>query len=191
MTLIYNQHFPLNNTWTLSYKSINKKDWSKDFKNVIDINDIETFWKVFNNIKDIVELEYGFVYSFFKRGIGAMWEHPKNINGHTIHIYLNKNHMSDKEQISLYTDTLIVLVGNTLNCSKYINGVTFDKKFSGVKISFWVSMNQDHHLLSEIKKELGLYTLEKERKVCISMDDNKQQLTNMNNKSNKKRPVFI
>ena len=125
----------LNRKWVLFLHIKNKnKKYADNTQEIYEIGDIETFWRVFNNIptpsvfftnerklkflKKTGEIPASL--SFFTRGISPSWEDPKNINGGEWSIRKFKN-ISEFDQ--LWQNTLLILIGENYEKSEHINGV--------------------------------------------------------------------
>lgn len=126
---------PLNESWCLylHYKDLGNC-YNENLEKLIEINDIETFWKTYNNIPKSYEIFSDGVntkkmkrnnatpcaYSFFRKNIQPCWEDPKNTNGFEFSTRSNKNlHRFESEWIY----NLVVLISDlSENCS-HINGL--------------------------------------------------------------------
>eukprot|EP00954_Amorphochlora_amoebiformis_P029808 1393692-Amorphochlora_amoeboformis.AAC.2 len=71
---------PLNTKWILYFHSMeDQKNWDiSSYAKVYEIATVETFWRVFNNIKDDIRKGYWFL---MREDIKPMWECPENENG--------------------------------------------------------------------------------------------------------------
>ncbi len=170
-------HLQHNWSWcykpTITYKQQSAEDWMADFQPVIPktFSTAEEFWSIANNLPTFNDLNYGSIYSVFKENISPVWEHPKNENGYSIIIYINKNNKSDFIS-NIYENSLLLLIGNNLSCSNIINGCTFERKAGGNKIVFWMqtsspSKNENMTQTKEILIALGLA----QRDLCFCEPD--------------------
>ncbi len=196
---------PLQYMWSFCYKSktrYNKNqsetDWLQSFQHVYDIDTIEKFWRVYNNIKNWTDLEYGCIYSYFKQGISPSWEDPQNRTGSSLQLYTNKEFITEIDLRDIYLNSLLLLVGNYLDCVGHINGCTFDKKFHGSKITFWIDIPlvKAMDIIKEISDELKINSYnETDTKIFKSEIDHSSELFKLESQPSKKndygrRPQF-
>ena len=175
----------LNREWSFweNYESKNKdeKDYSKLLKEIYTFNDIISFWQFWNKypgsetssvffngdcLKYFFNEKYRIIaMNLFEKGIKPEWEDEKNKNGKifTLEYIIN----SDLEKFLTvvkenWTKLLCLIIGESLPCSKYINGVRFvDKtKLSGWKkiifrFEVWVNSGISDEEVEILKKELS------------------------------------
>mmetsp|Transcript_6027 Transcript_6027/g.8358 ORF Transcript_6027/g.8358 Transcript_6027/m.8358 type:complete len:195 (-) Transcript_6027:92-676(-) len=74
------QEHPLNTKWKLYFHSMeDNKNWDlESYAEVYEIGTVETFWRVFNNIKNDIKKGYWFL---MRESIKPMWETRENENG--------------------------------------------------------------------------------------------------------------
>lgn len=189
--------YELENSWELSFKgkTMHKKqqtskEWMLNYEIVYgDINTIELFWRVFNNVKNWVELHTGSIYAFFKTGIKPSWEDPHNCKGCSYVMYLNRNHMSETEMGEIFYHILCFLVGNETNYHPFLNGVTFERKWQGDKITFWCNAHSQEMfdtILEKCLKSKNDYTLSQNPandnyKIVIKIVDHQEELKKIKN----------
>ena len=175
----------LNREWSFweNYESKNKdeKDYSKLLKEIYTFNDIISFWQFWNKypgsetssiffngdcLKYFFNEKYRIIaMNLFEKGIRPEWEDEKNKNGKifTLEYIIN----SDLEKFLTvvkenWTKLLCLIIGESLPCSNFINGVRFvDKtKLSGWKkiifrFEVWVNSNISDEEVEILKKELS------------------------------------
>lgn len=136
----------LKDEWKFYYKgkstyrrNQSEKDWLSGFNTVSTCKTVEMFWRIFNNIPDWLELPFGTSYAFFKNDITASWEHPENIEGASIVLYLNRHCSIFDTHPDLYLNFLLLLVGAKSFNHTTINGVSFERKYKSDKIVVWMS----------------------------------------------------
>ena len=175
----------LNREWSFweNYESKNKdeKDYSKLLKEIYTFNDIISFWQFWNKypgsetssvffngdcLKYFFNEKYRIIaMNLFEKGIRPEWEDEKNKKGKIFNLeYIVNNELEKfltvvKEN---WTKLLCLIIGESLPCSKYINGVRFvDKtKLSGWKkiifrFEVWVNSGISDEEVEILKKELS------------------------------------
>lgn len=163
----------LNNKWTLylHYKDLGKF-YNDNLEKIIDISDIETFWRTFNNIPKIYEIFSDGVsikkikrtnatpcaYSFFKDDIFPCWEDPNNRNGFE---YSIKNGTDLKKLHTEWMECIIKLIGNKETILSHINGIRMVDctKFYSVlyRMEIWVDNEKYKTEIEDfIKNEFNL-----------------------------------
>ena len=151
----------LENVWEFKYKpkiqhtkkQPSKHEWLSTFKHIGKIGSVEMFWSVINNVKKWSTLHYGSIYSFFKEGITPCWEDEKNKDGCSYAFFFVKDRMTEQNLDDTFETALLYLVGDgaTFICKdgkpsdyvRYINGVTFERKYKGDKMIVWCSHHSD------------------------------------------------
>jgi translation initiation factor 4E len=92
---------PLNQPWVLWFEAttcsssrITTSKWMSDLKEVAEINTVEDFWGVFNNVMEPSKLQKGSNYFLFKKGVKPCWEDPKcESGGRWVHQLKTKNRL--------------------------------------------------------------------------------------------------
>ena len=92
---------PLNQPWVLWFEAttcsssrITSSKWMSDLKEVAEINTVEDFWGVFNNVMEPSKLQKGSNYFLFKKGVKPCWEDPKcESGGRWVHQLKAKNRL--------------------------------------------------------------------------------------------------
>ena len=158
--------------WTFSfkprvaYKQQSERDWLSDYKTIYDIDDIEKFWRVYNNIPCFTEMPHGSIYAMFKNNIHPSWEHIENKKGFSWILYIPKNTTQEWTK-QIYENILLMLIGATYRYESMLNGCTFEKKARGDKIVFWFKDKDDDspsNMLVELMGQLEIGN--QEFKVC-------------------------
>ncbi|MBA45252.1 MAG: hypothetical protein CMB31_01520 [Euryarchaeota archaeon] len=144
----------LSSKWSLylHYKDLGKL-YNDNIEKLIDISDIETFWRTFNNIPKIYDIFSDGVnikkikrvnaipcaYSFFRDDIFPCWEHSMNRNGFE---YSIKNGTDLKKLHNEWMDCMLQLIGNNEPIMSHINGIRVVDctKYSSVlyRMEIWV-----------------------------------------------------
>lgn len=126
---------PLNDKWVLWFHDPNDTNWDfSSYLNIYDINSIETFWDVFNNInKSNVENGMFFI---MREGIKPLWEDDKNKEGGCWSFKILKKNIFDS-----WLDVCVNCVNETLvkniNDANLITGISISPKKSFCIIKIW------------------------------------------------------
>lgn len=156
--------FPLYDNYILylHYKDLGTC-YNKNIEKLMEISDIATFWKTFNNIPKAVEIFSDGInikkmkrnnatpcaYSFFRKNVQPCWEDPCNCEGFEYSIKSNRN----LESFSLlFIDSIVELITDKNEYYSYINGIRIVDctKYNSImyRIEFWIS---DETIKSEIE----------------------------------------
>lgn len=192
---------PLNDDWSFSYKTKNTSVdktlpnfWNKSYTNVMTLTTIESFWRLYNNIKFCTQVSNGTTYSMFKTGILPSWEDPCNATGSSVQLYLNKHTMKLEAINILFRNCLLMLIGNEHHFNKNINGCTFDKKQSGCKLTIWfdLSLNKINvtPTIAQIINYLDLKQALKNESIYLSKIDHQLELSGQISGHTHPRPQF-
>jgi translation initiation factor 4E len=173
------KEYPLEYTWELSFKGKtaykkqqSEHDWLSTYKEIFKINSVNTFWEVFNNIHLWTDLHVGSIYALFKDGIRPSWEDPQNQKGCSYLLYLNRNRLNDDSMNEIFWNVLMFMIGNETEYHNYINGVSFERKYRGDKITFWCTAQSDD-MLSIIFDKIGIRETEYTKSAAPSNDNYK------------------
>ena len=125
----------LSSKWSLylHYKDLGRF-YNDNIEKLIDISDIETFWRTFNNIPKIYDIFSDGIntkkikrvnatpcaYSFFRNDIFPCWEDPINTNGFE---YSIKNGHDLKKLQNEWMNCILHLIGNKNPIMCHINGI--------------------------------------------------------------------
>ena len=144
----------LNCKWSLylHYKDLGRF-YNDNIEKLMDISDIETFWRTFNNIPKIYDIFSDGIstkiikrvnatpcaYSFFRNDIFPCWEDPMNTNGFE---YSIKNGTNLKKFHSEWMDCILHLIGDQDEIISHINGIRMVDctKYSSVlyRMEIWI-----------------------------------------------------
>tara|TARA_Y100000389_G_scaffold203307_1_gene251339 strand:+ start:17338 stop:17892 length:555 start_codon:yes stop_codon:yes gene_type:complete len=168
----------LNCKWSLylHYKDLGRF-YNDNIEKLMDISDIETFWRTFNNIPKIYDIFSDGIstkkikrvnatpsaYSFFRDDIFPCWEDPENTNGFEFSI---KNGNDLKKLQEEWMDCILELIGNSDDIVRHINGIRMVDctKYSSVlyRMEIWVDNEKYKPEIEKIIKKqfkLGGYKL--------------------------------
>eukprot|EP01062_Namystynia_karyoxenos_P058504 TRINITY_DN5002_c0_g1_i2.p1 TRINITY_DN5002_c0_g1~~TRINITY_DN5002_c0_g1_i2.p1 ORF type:complete len:676 (+),score=96.40 TRINITY_DN5002_c0_g1_i2:82-2028(+) len=128
---------PLGVAWTLWYRGDDKRDgsasaWEGNLRKVYDIDDVETFWGVFNNVSGPSELARGSGYYLFKRDITPAWEDPACRAGGVWKVWLPAGG-SDAAWLKL----TLHAIGEQMDCSEDLCGVAVESRQGRDRLSLW------------------------------------------------------
>lgn len=160
--------YPLDDTWCLylHYKDLGRL-YNDNIERIIEINDIVTFWKTFNNIPKIYEIfsdgksikkikrnnSTPCAYSFFRKDILPCWEDIKNKNGFELSV---RNSLNLKKFHEEWINSIVEIISNNQEIYKHINGlrVVDCTKLDSVlyRLEIWVD-SEDYR--EEIEKILN------------------------------------
>ena len=125
----------LNNSYTLWCHDIYDKKWDiNSFKNLIVINNVSYFWRLFNNFHKL-GLNFNH-YFFMKNNITPTWEDPLNYNGGVLSFKLDLNNYYD-----LWQELNIMMVCNLFPDNDNINGISISPKKNNIYIKIWIKNN--------------------------------------------------
>ena len=158
----------LSSKWSLylHYKDLGKM-YNDNIEKLMDIPDIETFWKTFNNVPKIYDIfsdgtsvkkikrtnAIPCAYSFFRDGVFPCWEDNKNKNGFE---YSIKNSSNLKKFQEEWLNCILYLIGGTDEISSHINGIRVVDctKYSSVlyRMEIWVDEEKYKAEIEELIK---------------------------------------
>jgi hypothetical protein len=159
----------LEDTWTLylHYKDLGKY-YNENLEKLIDISDIITFWKTFNNIPKIYDIFSDGInikkmkrnnatpcaYSFFRYGIEPCWEDSKNSKGFEFSVKNSKNLIVFHNE---WINCILEIISNNNEMYKHINGIRIVDctKCSSVlyRMEFWIDTEDVKNDIEKILKE--------------------------------------
>ncbi|GKY94073.1 hypothetical protein MPSEU_000373800 [Mayamaea pseudoterrestris] len=135
----------LHSAWTLwidnpKLAPTESDDWKDTLKDLATFDSIESFWRVYNNVKPASDIGPGSNYSVFRRDICPAWEDASNIDGGKFVLTLpKKDNRSDKiDEYWLFT--LLAIIGETMDeTGSDINGAVVSLRKSQHRIALWTS----------------------------------------------------
>ena len=131
--------------------------YNDNIEKLIEVNDIITFWKTYNNIPRIYNIFSDGVskkimkrngatpcsYSFFRKDIMPKWEDPKNSNGFELSI---RNSVDFNKLEKDWLNGMLELISNKNEMYKHINGIRVVDctKNSSVlyRMEYWFDSNE-------------------------------------------------
>lgn len=176
---------PLEYVWTfyyeprVIYKRQTEQTWLSNYKKVCNVDSVESFWRLYNNMINYIDIPYGSIYAMFRNNIHPSWEHPENRKGFSWIIYINK--FTSKKWIKqMYEESMLLLIGCMYEYESMLNGCTFEKKGKGGKIVYWFKKYDKNTYNSML---LSLFN-----HLCINI--NEYRLCNENTKIDWRLPDF-
>lgn len=116
--------------WTLWYHNPYDTNWTlESYKKIYTINNISSFWQVFNNHYDLLNG----MYFLMKNNINPIYEDKNNINGGYWSIKVNS---SDIYKTWLYI--CMDLISNNMDNKNIINGLSICNKRKFYIIKIWM-----------------------------------------------------
>ncbi|KAI8992014.1 translation initiation factor eIF 4e-like domain-containing protein [Mycotypha africana] len=153
----YNVKHPLQNTWTLWFDNPGKKasatNWSQNLKEIVDVNTVEDFWGVHNNIVKVNHLEISSNYHIFKKGVRPEWEDPVNASGGKFSIQFPRNRTG--EAINDYWLNLILaMLGEQFQYEDEICGAVVSVRKVFYRVALWIKSSERNEKIETIGRQL-------------------------------------
>jgi len=127
---------------------------------------VEDFWRYYNHLVKPSKIEHNANYHLFKAGIKPMWEDPENEHGGKW-VFTFKN--MDKGMIdTAWENTVLGLVGETLDGGNEIAGAVLSRRKAGDRIAVWNKHRESESAILSIGRKL---------KALMGLDPNKFQVT--------------
>jgi len=165
----FNVVHPLYSTWTLWFDNASKqdkaKDWNEQLQEVMEIQSVEEFWGLYNNIVPPSHISINSNYYLFKKGIKPAWEDDANAKGGKWSIQCPRDKSRDSiDRWWLYT--MLAAIGETFETPYTSSGtISSDAKFTdevtGVivssrkmfyRINIWTRSSDNRARVEEIGK---------------------------------------
>ncbi|WFD29865.1 eukaryotic translation initiation factor 4E [Malassezia sp. CBS 17886] len=160
----FNVKHPLYNSWTLwfdnpvhkgsSSAKERRESWGANLHRVVDIQSVEAFWGLYNNIVPPSNLPQSANYYLFKEGIQPAWEDPANGNGGKWSVQLpREKHRGQIDKLWLYT--MLAAIGETLETpaadtqpptsplDELVTGVILQARPNFYRLSVWTRRADD------------------------------------------------
>jgi translation initiation factor 4E len=173
----FNVKHPLYNSWTLWFDNPSQKgavpprgskdSWGDDMNKVVDVDSVEEFWGLYQNIVPPSELPQKANYYLFKQGIKPAWEDPANSNGGKWSIQLPRD--KTRPYIDrLWLFTMLAAIGETLEApfphgmptatvpeDELVTGVIMSARSNFFRISIWTRRAEDNDELAARLLDIG------------------------------------
>ena len=137
---------PLNARWTIWYDNPRLappgSDWKENLQKCGSFDSVESFWRIFNNLKPASELTINSNYSVFRYGVEPSWEDPANTEGGKfVHTIIKKDSKLGKcDEGWLFT--VLAVIGETMDESgDQVNGAVVSIRKQQDRIGLWLKSN--------------------------------------------------
>ena len=126
------------NSFNLWIHGAYNNDWSlESYQKIYNINNISSFWKVFNNHYDLLDG----MYFFMKNNINPIYEDTNNINGGYWSIKININ-----DAFNTWLYLCMDLISGNLDKKNIVNGLSICNKRKFYIIKIWIK----NHIYNDI-----------------------------------------
>lgn len=141
-------HHPLHARWVIWYDNPKLapagSDWLENLKNCGTFDSVESFWRVFNNIKPASQLSPHSNYHLFREGIQPMWEDPSNVEGGKFVLTMPKKDSRTGRCDEWWLYTVLAVVGETMDLDGVqICGAVVSIRKSQDRIALWLKTCND------------------------------------------------
>eukprot|EP00835_Amoeboradix_gromovi_P002704 NODE_158_length_16653_cov_0.456929.p10 type:complete len:177 gc:universal NODE_158_length_16653_cov_0.456929:11252-10722(-) len=148
----FQQLHPLKNQWMLWYQPFND---FKSLQKVVQVKSIEEFWSVFNNLRQLENMEDKTTLYFFKEGIEPAWEDEQNKGR------LKGNLIRNRDCNVVYQQVLMHCIGEAYPSMDQINGVAICvRKNKAFRLDVWLKseggLNQIETKLDETLNSMDI-----------------------------------
>lgn len=140
---------PLHGRWTLWFDNPRFAPpgslWKDNLKKCGSFDSLETFWRVYNNVKPPSQLSLNSNYHIFREGILPTWEDPVNTEGgkfvYTIQKKISKTGVCDES----WMFTLLAVIGETLDLDgDQVVGAVVSIRKAQDRIALWIKSSDKH-----------------------------------------------
>lgn len=133
---------PLKDKWCLWFNgaktSSSGHKWEKRYKKVTSFDNVQDFWKIFNNLTVPSTLPMGSDYHLFKEGIEPEWEHPNHLGGGSW-TFRSQGKDPNTQVDYIWFQVLLALIGNTFDHGDKVTGVVVSARKSSNRIAIWTT----------------------------------------------------
>lgn len=159
-----NKAFRLNAKWTLWFDNPRLapagSDWKDNLKQCGSFDTIESFWRIFNNLKPASELSLNSNYSVFRYGVEPSWEDHSNRDGGKFVLTMFKKDTKSGKCDECWLFTVLAIVGETMDATgDQVNGAVVSIRKQQDRIALWLK-SSDREICVKIgerwKKVLSL-----------------------------------
>mmetsp|Transcript_15732 Transcript_15732/g.29756 ORF Transcript_15732/g.29756 Transcript_15732/m.29756 type:complete len:247 (-) Transcript_15732:253-993(-) len=133
----------LNGSWTLWFDHPKLappgSDWKENLKTIVTFSTMDVFWRAFNNLQPVSQLQVGSNYSIFREGIEPAWEHPENIEGGKFVLTLNKKDNKTGKLDEYWLYTVLAVLGEMIDkTGDEVCGAVVSVRKSQDRIALWL-----------------------------------------------------
>ena len=138
----------LHRTWTLWFDNPRLADpnleWKDTLTNCGSFDNIEKFWRIFNNLKPASQLSIGSNYHVFKEGVIPMWEDPANKEGGKFVLTIPKKDSKAGRCDEWWLYSVLAIIGETLDADgDEICGAVVSIRKNQDRIALWMKSNNE------------------------------------------------
>eukprot|EP00835_Amoeboradix_gromovi_P002702 NODE_158_length_16653_cov_0.456929.p8 type:complete len:203 gc:universal NODE_158_length_16653_cov_0.456929:10706-10098(-) len=160
----YQYLHPLTNSWVLWYQPVNDFD---SLQKVVEITTVEEFWSVFNNLRQLENMDDKTSLYFFKEGIRPAWEEKKNKGR------LKGSLIKGRDCKGVYQQILMHCVGESYKDMDDINGVAICvRKNRSCRVDVWLCGDG---AAKNIEKQLDVTLIDMDIEHSFKWDDFSKQ----------------
>jgi hypothetical protein len=159
-----------NTSWTLHADDhaivlgAGEKSQYRDPVVIGDVKDVESFWKLWNNVPPVMSRTPNFTYYWFRKDIKPNWEDAKNKNGGTLNVVLYDRDRCELNDRAVVDDSFMLSVvactGEAITGSSEVNGVVLKLRQKSVVLQLWTSTTvraQLQSIADSLKEVLAPY----------------------------------
>jgi translation initiation factor 4E len=144
----------LHSKWTIWYDNPRLapagSDWTENLKQCGSFDTVESFWRIFNNLKPASELSVNSNYSVFRDGVQPSWEDPANAEGGKFVYALLKKDTKLGKCDEAWLFTVLAMIGETMDRSgDQINGAVVSIRKQQDRVTLWLK-SSDRDICIEI-----------------------------------------
>lgn len=134
---------PLNAKWTMWFDNPRLapagSDWKENLKRCGSFDSVESFWRVYNNLKPASELTMNSNYSVFRYGVEPSWEDPSNRNGGKFVLTILKKETKSGKCDESWLFTVLAIVGEAMDATgDQVNGAVVSIRKHQDRIALWL-----------------------------------------------------
>lgn len=134
---------PLHAKWTIWYDNPRLapagSDWKENLQKCGSFDTVESFWRVFNNLKPASELTVNSNYSVFRYGVEPSWEDPANTEGGKFVYSLLKKDSKLGKCDEAWLFTVLAMIGETMDATgDQVNGAVVSIRKQQDRIALWL-----------------------------------------------------
>jgi translation initiation factor 4E len=144
---------PLHQKWCLWYDNPRlapaDSDWKDNLKKCGSFDDVETFWRIINNVKPASNLALNSNYHLFKEGVQPMWEDPVNRNGGKFILTIPKKDSKSGRCDEWWLYTVLAVIGETLDLNgDEVCGAVVSIRKSQDRIALWLKSSDKERCIA-------------------------------------------
>jgi len=159
----------LQNRWTFWYKQPQQgrggSDWGQGLVQIVEIDTVEDFWALVNNVKEPTQLAMKSSYMLFKSGVKPEWEDPNNQKGFNLEIPIPSKTPPLLNQ--MWEELLMILIGEQLD-SDYVNGIWVNIRQGGHRFEIWLKAGPEVETIKSMSEKLKGTLVEAIRELSTS-----------------------